>query len=52
MKCARCKFWIYKGFEIKYQEKFYHQACLPENVRKKDFVTRGKKSNFRLPSKI
>lgn len=48
MRCARCSYWVYRGFEIQYREKYYHQPCAAEEARNQTIVTRKKKSYLRV----
>lgn len=51
MKCERCKFPIYKGFEVIYQQKLFHAICAAEQAKIKpvpETVHRTKRNQFRL----
>ena len=51
MRCARCSYWVYRGFETVYREKYYHQSCAAEEARNQTIVTRRKKSHSRISNR-
>lgn len=48
MKCERCKFPIYKGFEVIYQQKLFHAICAADQAKIKDVPQAPQKPKLKV----